>query len=58
MFNERTLFTSLMRNEKPESTLRHLIRGRKPLLAVPPAAFLGAEAAREQQYPLPFQPEM
>src|SRR5262249_52828543 len=34
MFNERGLFTSLMRNEKAKDTLRHLILGKKPLLGL------------------------
>lgn len=43
MFNERTLFTSLMRNEVPEDTLRYLIRGQKPLLGLAGAGAVASQ---------------
>jgi hypothetical protein len=47
LFNERVLFTSRMRGEKPEQTLRDFIRGKKPLLSIAGAAAAGSPLAEE-----------
>jgi hypothetical protein len=48
MFNERVMYTSLLRNEAPEDTLRYLIRKQKPLLGFGGAGLLGMEGLKEQ----------
>jgi hypothetical protein len=45
LFNERVLFTSKLRGEKPEETLRAFIKGEKPLLSVAGAAAAGSAIA-------------
>jgi len=47
MFNERVTYTSLLRNEQPEDTLRYLIRKQKPLLGFGGAGLLGMEGLKE-----------
>jgi len=47
MFNERVMYTSLLRNEQPEDTLRYLIRKQKPLLGFGGAGLIGMEGLKE-----------
>jgi hypothetical protein len=48
MFNNRILYTALIRGEKPENTLRDFIRKRKPLLGFGAAGMIGMEGLKEQ----------
>lgn len=44
MFNDRVLYTALVRGEDPKETLRMFIRGQKPLIGLGGAAATGAAA--------------